>query len=142
MNVVQEFTANMYGIKHGVSVNEARYQIFIRTNSAKEDNDTFLKRVKSFDSNIIPPCWSSLMQKILRTIYVNSMWLQATDQLCLKLRPENCGWTLENNYLKPIGFIGDQMPLKIDDIAQMTDNENDDESENQPVTSDESDGEC
>lgn len=35
--------------------------------------------------------------KILRTIYVNSMWIHATDQNCIKLRPENCGWLFITN---------------------------------------------
>lgn len=127
MNVVQEFTANMYGIKHCTSVNDARYRIFSLNYSAKEDSEQFLKTVKSFNSNTIPPCWSSLSQKILRTIYVNSMWLHATEPNCVKLRPENCGWFVDNNHLKPIFFVGDQTPLKIDDILEMTEKENDEE---------------
>lgn len=117
----------MYGIKHCPGVNNARYQIFLKAYSAKEDSENLKKKIKSFDSNIIPPCWSSISQKILRTIYVNSMWQHATEPDCVKLCPENCGWFLDNNYLKPIGFVGDQTPLKIDDILQVTQNQNDEE---------------
>lgn len=101
-------------------------------------------QIQSFDSITIPPCWISLQQKILRTIFVNSMWLNATDSECTKLQPEKCGWHLDD-YLKPTGFIGDQTPLKIQDIVEMT--ENDDESnestefEDHTFTSDESDTE-
>ncbi|CAH1099619.1 unnamed protein product [Psylliodes chrysocephalus] len=98
------------------------------------------KKKKSFDSNIMPPCWSSLMQKILRTIYVNSMWLHVTDSDCIKLRPENCSCLLENSYLKPIGFVGDQTPLKINnDIVQMTENVNEEESSESEDLNDASD---
>lgn len=143
MQAVQEFTSHMYGIKNCTSVNNARYRIFMKSYSAKEDNEHFLKKVKSYGSNNLPPCWSSLTQKILRTIYVNSMWLHATDQDCLKLRPENCGWLLEDDHFKPIGFVGDQTPLKIDDIAQVMDNGDKEEleSDNQYSTSDDSDNE-
>lgn len=101
MKTVEEFTLSMYGIKQCTSVNDARYRIFEKSYSVKEDNEQFLKKVKSFNSNVIPPCWSSLTQKILRTIYINSMLLHGTDPDCIKLRPENCGWFLEDNVLKP-----------------------------------------
>lgn len=91
----------------------------MRTYAAKEDSEQFIKKVRSFDSNIIPLCWISLQQKIFRTIFVNSMWLHATDSECTKLQLENCGWHLDS-YLKPTGFIGDQTPLRIQDIVEMT----------------------
>nr|CAH7712903.1 unnamed protein product [Callosobruchus chinensis] len=37
-----------------------------------------MKNVKKFESSQLPPCWRSLQQKILRTIYVTSMWQNAT----------------------------------------------------------------
>lgn len=110
---------------------------------SKEDKEHFLKKVKCYDSNNLAPCWSSLTQKFLRTINVNSMWLHATDQDCLKLSPENCGCVIEDDHFKSIGFVGDQTPLKIDDIAQVMDNGDgeDLESDNQYSTSDDSDNE-
>ncbi|XP_049318490.1 uncharacterized protein LOC125780337 isoform X2 [Bactrocera dorsalis] len=126
MDTVQEFTVNMYGIKNCNRVNEARYRIFVKSYSSKEDSEKFFKKIKSFDSNTIPPCWISLQQKILRTIFVNSMWLHATDPECVKLQPETCGWFVDD-YLKPTGFIGDQTPLTVQDIAEMTEKENSDD---------------
>ena len=55
MDLIKEFTAVMYGIKNCNKVNDARYQIFVKKNSAKEDNEDFLKKIRSFDSNTIPP---------------------------------------------------------------------------------------
>ena len=46
---------------------------------------------------------------------------------CAKLNPENCGWFLDG-HLKPKGFEGDQTSLKIEDILEMTEKENDDDS--------------
>ncbi|CAH0687786.1 unnamed protein product [Spodoptera exigua] len=125
MKIVQEFTASMYGIQNCTNVNDARYRIFMKNYSAKEDSEQFLKKIKGFDSNSIPPCWISLIQKILRTVFINSMWLNATDPICVKLQPENCGWFLDE-YLKPVGFIGDHTPLKIEDIVERTETESDD----------------
>lgn len=142
MNVIQEFTSAMYGIKNCNKVNDARYQIFVKNFSAKEDNENFLKKVRSFDSNTIPPCWESLKQKILRTIYVNSMWLHATDSNCVKLNPKNCGWFLDG-HLKPKGFDGHQTPLKINDILEIQEQENDNASSDleNDITSGDSDPE-
>lgn len=142
IDIVQEFTCKMYGIKNCTKVNDARYRIFQKNYSSKEDRERFLKKIKSFDSNTIPPCWISLKQKILRTIFVNSMWLNATNPVCVKLQPTNCGWVLDN-YLKPIGFIGEQTPLTVEEIVEATENENEDEEYSNPedpnFTSDESD---
>ncbi|KAH9635594.1 hypothetical protein HF086_012263 [Spodoptera exigua] len=125
MKIVQEFTASMYGIQNCTNVNDARYRIFMKNYSAKEDSEQFLKKIKGFDSNSIPPCWISLIQKILQTVFINSMWLNATDPICVKLQPENCGWFLDE-YLKPVGFIGDHTPLEIEDIVERTETESDD----------------
>ncbi|KAF2883530.1 hypothetical protein ILUMI_22646 [Ignelater luminosus] len=65
-------------------------------------------------------------EKLKRTIYVNSMWLNAVQPDCVKLQPENYGWFFDG-YLKPIGFVGDQTPLRIDDIVKIIDNEKEDE---------------
>lgn len=142
MIAVQEFTAKMYGVNHCQSVNDARIRIFMKKYGAKEDSERFLKKIRSFDSNFIPPCWISLLQKILRTIYVNSMWLNATYSVCAKSHPENYGWHLDE-FLKPTGFVGDQTPLKIQDIVEMEDNEEEsnesEEIESNNDTSDESD---
>lgn len=142
MGVIQEFTNTIYGIKNCTKVNDARYRIFLKNYSAKEDSEQFLKKIRCFDSNTIPPCWISLQQKILRTIYINSMWIHATEPNCVKLQPENCGWFLDV-YLKPMGFVGDQTPLKIEDIVHISEKENDDESSEfeDHFTSDESDPE-
>lgn len=71
----------------------------------KKNKEDFMKKVKSFDSNMIPPWWTSLKQKNICTIYVNSMWLRATDPDCIKLNSENCGWFVNgiwNQHWRPV----------------------------------------
>uniref|UniRef100_A0A034W3J4 Uncharacterized protein n=1 Tax=Bactrocera dorsalis TaxID=27457 RepID=A0A034W3J4_BACDO len=134
----------MYGIKNCTSVNDARYRIFQKNYSANKSNEQFLRKVRSFNSNTIPPCWKSLKQKILRTIYVNAMWLNATDPYCAQLQPQNCGWHIDEKLLKPIEFLGDPTPLQVDDILPATIEENDDDNSEfdfNIASSDESDNE-
>ena len=89
MDIVQEFIAKTYGVNHCTKVNDARIRIFMKNYGTKEDSKIF--KNQSYHSNAIPPCWISLQQKIVRPIFVNSMWLNATDSECTKLQPENCG---------------------------------------------------
>lgn len=117
MEAVQEFTCLMYGVTNCINVNDARYRLFQKDYASVKSDDNFLIKIKSFDSTLIPPCWKSLKQKVLRTIFVNSMCLSATDADCIKLNPEECGWFMEN-HLKPRWFDGDATPLQIDDISQ------------------------
>ncbi|CAF4798586.1 unnamed protein product [Pieris macdunnoughi] len=58
------------------------------------------------------------------------MWLNATDPICVKFEPENCGRFLDE-YLKPVGFIGDHTPLKIEDIVEKSETESDDEEDSE-----------
>lgn len=140
MEAVQEFTCLMHGVKNCITVNDARYRIFQKAYAAVKSDNQFLRKIKSFDSTLIPPCWKSLKQKNLRTIFVNSMWLNATDADCIKLNPEECGWFKEN-HLKPRWFVGDATPLQIDDILQDTCKNNDDDNENEAKNSDDDGGE-
>ncbi|CAH0730447.1 unnamed protein product, partial [Brenthis ino] len=70
--------------------------------------------------------------------------VNATDPICVKLEPENCGWFLDE-YLKPVGFIGDHTLLKIEDIVKKSETESDDEEdsevEDRSFMSDDSDSE-
>ncbi|CAH2109151.1 unnamed protein product [Euphydryas editha] len=116
MSVVQEFTALMYGVKKCTSVNKARYHIFQKKYSAMKIKENFLKKVTSFDSKLIPPCWKSLKQKILRTIFINCMWQNATEPRCVKFNPEEYGWSVIDGNFKPTWFIGDPTPMTVEEI--------------------------
>lgn len=75
-----------------------------------------MKKIKSFNSATIPPCWKSLKQKILRTIFICSMWQNATDKNCVKFTADKYGWAVDSNQIEPIWFEGDATPLLVDDI--------------------------
>lgn len=101
IDTLQEFTSQMYSIKNCKRVDSARFEIFQKLYSGNELNDVFLKKVRGFDSNLIPPCYRSLKQKFLRTIYVTSMWLNATSPNCVTFSFEEYGWEMREK-LQPL----------------------------------------
>ena len=129
INVVQEFTALMYGVKNCESVNVAKHNLFLKMYVATKSDGNFVRKIKGLNSCQIPPCWRSLKQKLLITIFVNSMWRNATETCCVKLCPEDCGWFFDD-YLKPTWFIGDPTPLQVEDILKVSQNDDSDNANN------------
>ncbi|CAH1107689.1 unnamed protein product [Psylliodes chrysocephalus] len=80
-----------------------------------------MQGIKGLDSSLIPPCWRTMEQKILRTVYVNSRWQNTADANCSKLNVEECGWEL-NERLEPVWFKGDPTPLKVDGVLKYIEN--------------------
>ena len=72
----------MYGIKNCTNINNARCILFQKLFSSDSEEELFLKKVKKFNLNIIPPCAKSLTEKILRMSY---MWQNATDLVCINI---------------------------------------------------------
>ena len=107
----------MYSVKKCSSVDTARSNIFHKIFSAKKDSGKLVKKIRGFDSCTIPPCFKSLKQKILRTIFVTAMWKNATEQHCITLDPAKCGWVMKE-ILEPFWFEGDPTPLSVDDILK------------------------
>ena len=118
MEILQEYTCKIYGISCN-NVNDARLLMFQNRFTSTSVAEYFMKNVKRFDSTQLPPCWKSLKQKVLRTIYVNSMWQNATEANCINFSPEQCGWTVNDNKIKPLWFEGDPTPLLVEDIVMV-----------------------
>lgn len=126
-DIIQKFTNEMYKVEN-CSVNSARFAQFLIFFASTSDNDAFYKGMINFNSSNIPPCWKTLSQKILRTIFVNAMWQNATEPTCILYDPTECGWQLnEENRLEPLWYVGQAAPLKVEEI--ISNNENEDESE-------------
>lgn len=118
MEILQEYTCRLYGIKCK-NVNDARLLIFQNQFTSTSIAEYFMKNVNRFDSTQLPPCWKSLKQKIFRTIYVTSMWQNATEANCVNFLPEQCGWTVNDNKIEPLWFEGDPTPLLVEDIVMV-----------------------
>ncbi|CAB3249495.1 unnamed protein product [Arctia plantaginis] len=140
IDAVQEFTCLIYGLPKCQSVNAARVFLFNKMYASKQNNEKFMKRVQGFDSTHIPPCWKSLKQKLLRTIFVNSMWLNATESDCIKFSAENNGWLLLDGFLKPTWFQGDSTPAQVESVLCDSKNKSSDNDDDSDIcNSDESD---
>ena len=88
--------------------------------------------MKCITSIKIPHCWKTLSQKILRTVFVNKMWQNATEPMCILYEPTECGWQLNSeNKLEPLWYKGPAAPLKVEEIlrAEMNTEESEGESE-------------
>ncbi|XP_057654361.1 uncharacterized protein LOC130892772 [Diorhabda carinulata] len=98
----------MYALSKCQSVNAARFLLFNKMYASKQSNEKFMKRIKGLN-------WKSL--KLLRTIFVNSMWLlNATELDCIKFSPKNNCWLLFDGFLKPTWFLGDSTPTQVKSV--------------------------
>lgn len=70
----------LYAVKKYKFVNLAKLKLFYKFYNIKNNNQKeIFKNARNFVSSLIPPCWRSLEQKILLTIFVNS-----TDHQCIR----------------------------------------------------------
>lgn len=105
--------------------------------ASKQNNEKFMKIMKGFDSTHIPPCWKSLKQKLVRTIFVNPMWLNATEPNCIKFSAENNGWLLLDGFLKPTWFLGDSTPTQVESVLCDSTNKSSDNVDDSDIYNDE-----
>ena len=137
----------MYSVKKCSVVNAAKSTIFHNIFSSKKDSEKLIKKIRGFDSSMILPCYKSLKQNILRNIFVTRMWKHVTEQSCITLDPEKCGWFMKE-ILEPFWFEGNPTPLSVDHILKVygskslekeTDNEEDDLNDSQGSSDSDSD---
>lgn len=107
VEILQKFTAELYGFKNCKNINTVPLDIFHKLYTKKQGSSNFFTKIKNFDPSLIPPCFKSLKQKILRSIFVTSMWQNATEKNCIKMNAENCGWKIVNGNLEPFWFEGE-----------------------------------
>ena len=78
----------------------------------------------------------------MRTNYICSIWLFATEKDPPCLLPENCGWRLHNGWYYIKWFDGESVPNDIDCISQQTlpagDEDSNSSSENSDYSTSES----
>lgn len=132
MKTIQEFTCNIYGFKNCSDVNLARLLNFEKQFATQVNEEQFFKKVKNYDSSLMPSCWKSLKQKNLRTIYVTSMWQNATNKNCILYDISECGWICnDNDGIRPNWFEGSPTPLLVEGILLNDEKENESEDEDE-----------
>lgn len=61
-------------------------------------------------------------------MFVNAMWQNATEAVCILYDPTECGWQLnESSKLEPLWYIGPSAPLKVEEILSCQQNEEESE---------------
>ena len=62
----------MYNAKKSKDVDDGRFRVFVSSYKVSDVNESFSKKVHTFDANSIPPCKSELYELFLRTQYTCS----------------------------------------------------------------------
>lgn len=76
-NTVQQFICDLYNVPGINDVDAARLQLFINNYTAADVNESFQMKLRNFDASNLPPCKSELIQHVLRTKYIASIWTNA-----------------------------------------------------------------
>ncbi|XP_066595439.1 uncharacterized protein [Prorops nasuta] len=120
--VLEDFVCNMYGLtskKNLMTVNNARFQLFLKNFKIKNVNEAFTKKnLKNFDASSLPPCKSELQQHLLRCKYITNIWQNANKRNPCDLDPLEFGWIDANDSTRYEfqWFEGEQLPKIVKDV--------------------------
>ena len=92
----------------------------------------------------MPPCQSSLNEKVRRVSFVSHGWKKAHLPIPQKDSPEGYGWTTEEEKLKFKWYSCDQLPESVSNLLGNNGtnlSQSEDSSEDEPNLSSDSDGE-
>lgn len=62
MDIIQEYACTLCTVKKYTCVYQARLQFFQKNFATKSATQNFIKKVLTFESNLLPPCWKSVKQ--------------------------------------------------------------------------------
>lgn len=96
-------------------VNEARLQLFSSHFGVNSDLENFKKKSNNYDASKLPPSDRELQQQINRSVYISSMWSNATLSCPTNLSPTEYGWVLIDNNYEFNWFEGDETPNLVQD---------------------------
>ena len=113
------------------SVDEARLDMFMKKCQPKK-NENIIPSIKKMDGSSLIPCRRVVLQKLKRTNFICSIWLNAFSPHPPGFNQENRGWLMQDGVYKILWFE-DFSPMPVEDIF-----EEDDEAENEGI--DDTDG--
>lgn len=122
---IEEFVCKIYNEKSLKDVNEARLAIFTKNFEVKKIDDTFCKKVESFNASSLPPCKTELQQHLLRSTYISKVWRNAFLQKPTDWDAKRFGWNELDNKLHFEWFAGDQVPHFIHEVILQPEENND-----------------
>ena len=114
----QKLVCSMYGQKKLSSVAEARLQMFLKKYKPKIGKNPISCATK-MDGRSLPSCSPVILQKLRRTNYVCSVWLNAPKASIPKFLSSECGWVVQDDCYRLKWYDGE-----VEDICH-DDSEND-----------------
>ena len=125
---IEKFTASIYGAKENCqSLNGHRFQVVYKLFSPKKDANPFDK-IKGVDGSCLPPCEAELLTHIQRAAFVDRMWANTLEP-CINQSPcQSDGWDSINGEYNMIMFTGEQLPDKLLEDKNLTEEEDEDNS--------------
>lgn len=112
-HILEEFICEIYKCKNISNINTARFQKFCQIYKAVNKDEPFIKTLRNGDPSMLPPSKAEVLQHLLRTQYITSIWRNAYLRFPTSLSPERNGWTLHEEKLDFHWFDGDCIPLSV-----------------------------
>lgn len=132
-NCLNRFTCSLYGVRGKCQdVNNARHMLFLNKIPQRKTKK-ILSKLKSFDPATLPPCRSTLEQKIYRVNFVTHILINSHKAHISEWDPLNNGWIKEERTgnLIPNWFEGERVP---DDLFHEETEIEDNDSENDDLS--------
>ena len=143
---IEKFTCCIYSMPKLSSVNDVRMAVFERKYAPSKTASQPLDKIKGTNPSDMPPCLSSIVNKVKRANFIAYMWKNASVSNPSDLDPIDHGWLLKDNQYVINWYDGEQLPQSIANIICNEDNgelnnsmDEEDEEEVSLCSSDESD---
>ena len=105
------------------SVAEIRLEMFLKKYKPKIGKHP-ISCAKRMDGSYLPPCSPVILQKLSRTNYVRSVWLNAHKASLPNFLPSECGWVVQDDCYRLKWYDGEASATTVEDICH-DDSEND-----------------
>ncbi len=105
---IESFVCTLYG-QNVDSVNVTRHRMFL-AKYQPNNSDLPLNGIKGMEASSMPPCYSALHQQIQRANYIATMWKNADKPVMTLDKPEENGWTLEDEVYRPLWYSCEAVP--------------------------------
>ena len=112
----EKLLCSMYGQKKLASVAEAHLEMFLKKYKPKIGKN-LISCAKKMDGSSLPPCSPVILQKLRRTNYVCSVWLNAHNSSPPKCLPSECVWVVQDVCYRLKWYDGEASPTTVEDIC-------------------------
>ncbi|KAL2091652.1 hypothetical protein ACEWY4_013915 [Coilia grayii] len=121
MMQIEKFTCCMYSMPKLSKVNDVRLALFEQKYALCKAKTQPLSKIKGVNPSDMPPCHSSLVNKVRRANYIAYLWKNAPARNPSDLDPNEHGWFLKDNQYVIHWYDGEQLPQSITNILSKED---------------------